>query len=322
MANKNKIKKLTIAFSVLLLIVIIVKLLGTNKKESTFESQIIDINTNEINNISIYPKSAPESPIELIKKGEEWILSKDNKKFAADIDAAKNILAEIDKMEAKRVISNSKKKWKKYELTDSLATKVVLSKGKDILLELYVGKFSYSQPKGGNPYAQRQISITSYVRKNKDDRIFAVDGMASMIFNREFSFYRNKNIISSDKNKWNEIQFNYQDSTFVLSKKDNKWNINGTETDSTLTINYLNSLQNTESPDFYEGVIAKQQPHFSLKINGTDMKPLKVEAFKVDSAKYLIKSSQNPDATFEDKDANIVKSLFISKQSLFKEEEK
>jgi hypothetical protein len=112
-------------------------------------------------------------------------------------------------LRATRVAANEKSQWKQYEVTDSAASRVQLFAGKKMVVDLYLGKLSYQQPKNTNPYYyyQQQGKMTSYIRPAKDKKVYAVDGLLALSFNRQASDFRDRTVIRGNKDTWNRLSF-------------------------------------------------------------------------------------------------------------------
>jgi hypothetical protein len=228
---------------------------------------------------------------------------------------------QINKLKPLRLAATKKENWKNFQVTDSLATKVILENNGKVLAGLYIGKFSYIMPKNRmpqqNPYMrQPQGKMNTYVRTLDDDNVYAVEGFLGMSFNRSADDFRDKNIVSVNKNDLTKLTFSYPaDSSFVLSKKDSKWFVNDQPADSASVAQYLNKITHLHGRTFTENAVASF--NHSVIIEGNNMETVNVRAF-ISGNGAVITSSQNKDAVFTDDDKNIVKKLFIGKNKLLK----
>ena len=109
-------------------------------------------------------------------------------------DAVHNILGEVDNIKPKSLEAVDKSKWKEFNLTDSLATRVrFLDKKGKSLADLMIGSFTYKQ--SGNPYGNpygNNIQGTSFVRLYDEKKVYGVDGFLALSFSGKFNDYRDK----------------------------------------------------------------------------------------------------------------------------------
>lgn len=324
MFNKINIKWLIGSFAVLLLLSVLVVLLNHSKstasKNRTFKSEIVDFDTANVSRITIIPKTGGV-PIDLVNSKNIWKVRINDQEYNADPSAVKGMLTNLKSLRATRIAANSKDQWSKYEVTDSSATHVMLNEGKKVVLDIYLGKFSYRQPKNTNPYMyQQQGTMTSYVRIAGDKHVYATDGMITMSFNRQANDFRNRTLIRSDKEKWNRLEFTTPESSFRLTKQGNSWMIDGLTADSASVVSYLSSLSRLNSPAFIEeSVRTSENPLYTLSIEGENMAlPIKIQAFPADTVNiYAITSSMNEGSFFSGNN-NFFNKIFVAKENFMK----
>ncbi len=322
MSKKLNIKSLLIVFVVLLAIVVLVAVRDSKKGDRSFKVNLIPLDSASITAITIYPKS-DKNTIELKKSGNTWELETKNKSYTAELNTIKEMLSTLTNLKAERVAATDKSKWGTFEVNDTSATRVVLNNGKRSGADLFIGKFTYQQPKNPSPYNYgQQGTMTSYVRLAGDKNVYAVNGFLSMMFNRTADNFRNKTIINSDKLDWTRLSFNYPaDSSFVLNKENNKWMINGLLADSASVAGYFNTIYRLTSSDFVDNEKPESSaPVFSLKIEGKNLaNPIQVNAFVADTTNgYLIASNQNKDTYFSNNKSKLTEKLFVGKDKFLK----
>jgi hypothetical protein len=319
MYKKLNIKLLSVIFAVLLILVIIIYYMDSKKGERTFRSNIVDIDTSKVTSIIIYPKRSREEPVEIQRKGNLWKIKTGQKLFNADENIVNNILKTLTELRPKRVAATDRSRWKEFEVTDSLATRVKLITGKKTGADIYFGKFSYQQPKNQMAYYYNQRgTINTYIRIAGDKIVYVVEGYLGMTLNRELNDFRNKSILRSNISDWTRLSFVYPaDSSFYMVKEGGKWLVNGLPADSGSVADYLNSISWLSSSDF----IDDQKPmyseaDFTLKIEGDNfVRPIQIEAFKADTAnKYLITSSLNEGTYFSGAKSKLTEKIFIGKR--------
>lgn len=323
MFNKLNTKVLIGIFAVLLLFTLLAilrnKSQSTASRDRTFKSELTDFDSSAVNKLIIYPKNKSES-IELSKVDNNWLVSIGETKYNADPNAVKGMLGNLVDLRATRIAANNKSQWAKYEVTDSAATRVKAYAGKKVVSDIYIGKFSYQQPKNPNPYMQQQGKMTSYVRLEKDKEVYAVDGFLSMTFNRQPNDFRNRVLVKSLKDQWTKLNFTGPSEIFNLIKQGTSWMIDGLETDSATTVKFLNSLAGLYSSDFVEAsVLVSEKPSYTLTIEGENMTaPIKVYAYKADTSnQYAISSSMNKGSYFSGGKSGLFEKTFPTKESFF-----
>ncbi len=318
MYKKLNIKSLSVIFAVLLVLVIIIFYIDSRKGERTFRSNIVDIDTSKVTSIIIYPKTNREEPVEIVRKGNLWKIKSREKLYNADENIVNNILKTLTELKPKRVAATDRSRWKEFEVTDSLATRVKLLTGKKTGADIYFGKFSYQQPKNEMAYYYNQRgTITTYVRIAGDKIVYVVEGYLGMTLNRQLNDFRNKSVIRSDKSKWTRLSFTYPaDSSFYLVKEGGKWLVNGLLADSGCVKEYFNSISWLTSSDFVDGQNPLQdEPDFTLKIEGDNfVRPIQIKAFKADTTnRYLITSSLNEGTFFSGRKSSLTEKIFTGK---------
>jgi hypothetical protein len=321
MYKKSAITKLFIVFAFLLAVVVLVLLTDQKKGKRTFRSDLFDADTADITSIIIQSGKVHGEALTFVKEASEWMLKSDDKKFHADDNMIHEILRTLNDLKAERVAATDKSRWKEFEVEDSLATKVLVKKGKKTISCIYVGKFSYQMPKNANPYDYyQQPKISTFVRVDNDKIVYVAEGFLSMIFNRSINDYRNQVMIRGNTNDWNRLTFTYPgDSSFTLTKNKGKWIIDGFVVDSSKTAEYLASIASVASPDFVDDLKpASGKPDLSLKIEGNNrISPIVVSAFAADTTHgYLVSSSENEGVFFSGKKSELFNRLFISKKRL------
>ncbi len=324
MFNKLKPKHLLIIFVVLLGIVLISLPGKNNKKNRSFKSNLTEFDTAEVTSLSIFPKSEEEI-ISLEKKNGKWLVTDQNGTYNADANQVKNMLVTISSLKAKRLAAKGKEKWKEFEVTDSLGTRVKVLKEKKTLADIYIGKFSYKQPpQNGNPYMQRQQgTMESFVRLAKEKDIYAVDGFLSMTFNRSASQFRDRTISNIDKNKIDRISFSQPNDNFDLIKRDSTWMLDGLNADSTSIANYISSISNLRSGNFLsENSKPLGTPSHTVTIEVENRTaPVKISGYYTDSLNIAIESSENPGSYFDGTKSELFSKIFKTKDRMINPED-
>ena len=299
MYRKTNIKTLAIVFGILLVLVVMVEMIDIRKGSRTFKKVLIEVNADEITGLELQPKTANGKTIKLVRDNDIWQLESEGRKYNADQNIAGNLIDELNGLKPQSVAAKGKDRWKQYEVTDSLGTHVKLLSGADVLADLIVGKFSYSQPN----------NMTSYLRLIGDDEVYSVNGLLGMSFNRNLNSFRDRSIVKSASHDWSKLTFTYPaDSSFVLEKVDNKWLINNQSVDSTAVANYFSSISNLFDSNFSDTSPEIASTH-QLVISGSSGS-VSVKGFFVDADNFYIESDQNPGTIFNSPET--AKKLFVS----------
>ena len=322
MFNKISIRTLAAVFVVLLAIVLIGIFSGNQKKSRSFKSDLAVFDTAQVSQIIVYPKSGGEL-ITFKKRGNNWQVSEAGETCNADNDQVRNMLITVSELKAKRLAGKGKEYWDKYEVTDSLGTRVKLSGGKKALADVYVGKFSYTQPpQSANPYQRQQGTMTSFVRLNNDKDVYAVDGYLAIMFNRKIKDYRDSKVLKVPKNSIEQITINQPDGVITIVKNDSVWMVDGLMADSTAMEDYLSELSFVRSTDFLpEAMKPMGSATHQLRLEGGNGILLgEVDAFFVDSTNIAIAGSINEGTWFDGTKAELFTRLFKPKASLLEAE--
>ncbi len=315
MFKKVKLSTLIIILIILFAAVIVMQRWDAMKGERNFKSTLTEVDTANVTAIYVNPKDKKTGESKFTKSGLNWQFTNQNKRYRANNEFVNEVLKIFAVLKSQRVAATEKSKWAEYELIDSMATHVKIEVKNEVVADLYIGKFTFSQGKNNPMMRQGGGSITSYIRLADDDIVYAVDGFLSMMFNRSVESFRYNTLISNTKEVWEKISFSYPaDSSFSLTKTGEKWQINGTEGDSALIAQFINTLSNTTSSDFYNENVTLQTPSHKIKIEGKNLGiPIEINAYIADETnKYFITSNLNTEAKFSAKNGLFSK-IFASK---------
>jgi hypothetical protein len=320
MSKRFDNKRLIYLLAGLITILILTIIIRIPKENATLKSKIIELDTTEVGKIVIYPRLNNEQAIEFNKSNDKWTVQQGTIISAPQKGAVQNIFAEVLNLKAQSLAAVSKAKWKEFELTDSLATRVrFLSKNGKDLADLMIGKFSYKQinnPYGGN--RSDNIQGTSFVRLYSEKEIYSVDGFISFLFRGKFDDWRDKTFISSNKNDILSVGFTYPaDSSFRLTKQESAWFAGKQMADSIIVAEYLNTLSNLSGQDIKDNFKPVINPSYQLMVEGNNLLNFSVKCYEDENAnEYILNSSLNPEVYFTSKKDGIFAKLFKA-QSFF-----
>ena len=305
MFRKINFKILTTIFVVLLIVVVFIEIIDSRKGNRTFKSDLVEVVADEVTSIELYPKVTDGSLIKLFKENEEWKVESEGSKYNADQSSANRMIAELNTMKPKSVAASNKDRWEQFEVTDSLGTRVKLFKGTDLLANVIIGKFSFSQPR----------NMTSYVRLNGEKEVYGVDGMLGMSFNRNLDAFRDQTVINSNKTDWKRLSFIYPaDSSFVLERMGDQWMTDGIKADSASVVQYFNKISNLTESNFAKNKPAIPSTHRLIIEGNNMMQKIEIAGYLLDEGTCILETNQNPGTYFNSKTS--AETLFISSSTL------
>ena len=213
-------------------------------------------------------------------------------------------------MKSVSLAGQDKSSWRDFQVNDSAGTKMKITTTDNKSYDIVVGKIGYDPASGGS---------MTYMRKSEEEEVYAIPGYLSFMINQPFNSWRNKTFVKGSRENWTSLTFTYpSDSSFVLTKANNDWIVNGEKTDSAKTIQYLNQLASVQGNGFVDGYSPASTPIFTISITGNNQSgPIIVQAYPADSTKkFILHSSLNPEAYFSETESHLKDRLFIGKKSL------
>ncbi|MFU8842766.1 MAG: DUF4340 domain-containing protein [Bacteroidales bacterium] len=311
-------KTLILLLAILGVILIVANL---NKKEDrTFRSHLADIDTTRVTKMEIIPKTGTGSMITITRSGDEWHLESGGKSYKSDQNAIRNILVEMSGMRTERVAATSKTDWTDFEVTDSTATRLKVYGGKKVLADLYLGKFSYSQPTDfQNPQQRPQTRMFTNVRIAGEEAVYVVEGFLKMSIQPNVNHYRSKILCAAPIHDITRVTFSNPDDQFTLHLDNGVWMVDGQPADSTLTMRYLQRLTRLSGSNFMDEAEAQTpSPTHVIKVEGNNMFPVELKAFPTDPAnEYVVTSSLVPDAQYSGTNGDLFERTFVRRESFF-----
>ena len=313
MSKRFDNKKLLIILGGLIVLLLLTVVIKMPRERSTLKGTLVEFDTASVGEILITPKAGPSEQFRFKRENGKWNIIKGDIVATPMQGAVKNILSEIMAIKPQALAAVGESKYKEYELTDSLATKVKItgSKGRD-LAELMIGKFSYRQT--GNPYGGyggNNIEGTSYVRLAGEKEIYSVEGFLAFTFSGGFNDWRDKTFVRCNKDDITKITFTMPaDSSFILMKRDSLWFAANQKADSAKTANYLSSISLVEGQEFADGYKPGSFPSYQMVIEGNNLLNITVKCFKGEGDRLILNSSLNPDVYYISRRNGIFEELF------------
>lgn len=306
-----KPKRLLIIFLALLVVVVVTRLFSIGDRDRSFRGELVEVDTARVSEILLNPKSQPGQEVRFVKRDTVWTVSSGSVTAEADQSAVRMLLGSLVDLTTQRLVARGQDRWDEYAVSDSLATRIRVSGGSKQALDLYIGRFSIQQ---------NIQDAESYVRLGEDDEVYAVNGLLSLSFDRGFNSWRNRTVLKLDTEALERIDFTYPaDSGFVLVRQDDRWTLDGTPTDSAAVARYLNRLRNVVSQTFADDVATLAlSPILTLTLHTGAGQPVTVNAFTGPGEEgFLVRSSQNPEATFLSERDGVAGDLFKGRAAFF-----
>ena len=301
MFRKIKSSVLAIVFLTLLTVVIVVELIDSKKGNRTFRSDLVEVVAEDVTSIELYPRATNGKLIKLFEQNKEWKVESGENFYNADQSVAGSLISGLNNLKPKSVAATNSEKWEQFEVTDSLGTRVKIFNGTELLADILIGKFSFSQPR----------NMTSYIRLSDEKEVYGVEGMLGMSFNRNLDSFRDRTVIKSNKNDWTKLAFRYPaDSSFVMEKMGEKWMIGEMETDSGSVVQYFNQIASLT-----EGSFAGQKPvgtptHLLTIEGNNNMQKIEIKGYFENDNQFYFESSLNPNTFFSNTET--AKKIFVS----------
>ena len=320
MSKRFNNKRLLYLLSGLIAILILTLLVKIPKETATFRSHIIDFDTSAVIKIILNNRISDGNTIEFTRNSDKWMVQQGKIISATEAGAVQNIFGEVLNIKPQSLAATNQSRWKEFNLTDSLATRIrfLNSKGK-ILADIMIGKLDFKKPdKPNGGFSGNNIQMTSYVRLYNRKEVYAVDGLIPFSFNVKFEDWRDKTLLHSNKHEIAGISYVYPaDSSYNLIKKDSIWYSGSLKADSLMVGNYLNSLALVHGQEFQDDFTPTSNPAYQMLVQGINSLSFSIKCYEGSSPdEYIFNSSLRPEAYFRDKNDILFKQLFKS-QSYF-----
>jgi hypothetical protein len=299
-------RTLLIVFGVCLALFFGGKLLRGNKT-SSFDDAIIKVDSAKVDRIKFVSAGNHPEEFELKKNGNDWVAVQGEMSVPASAENIGSILSQLSRLTAKRIVTKDVARYNEYEITDSLASKVIVWEGKNQVADLEVGGFRFDQ---------NTRAAFSFIKTAKKPEVYEVDGFLSMGLKARFNQFRDKKLVKAAQEDLTSVEWTGHSPKQVILKEDGIWNYAGMEAvDSTKFNSYLTGLVNAQGSEFSElkstaGLTMLEK----ITLTGNNMvEPTVISAFATqDTLKpFLIASTVNPDAVFKSDSNGLYKKIFL-----------
>ncbi len=315
MSSNKTLKKYGLIFGVLAVIFLIVIFSDAGKNESTFKTDLVNIDTAAVTQVLIYPKGYNHKEIKIFKNEDGvWYVQLEKKSVTVPPKKMQGIISQILSIKPTRLVAKDKSKWKDYEV-DTTGTRVKVLEGDDVTLDLIIGKFSYKQ---------QFRNMTSFVRLADEDEVYETNGFLSTSFNRDVNTLRNNLLVNDNYKNWTRISFDYpeSDSSFQIVKVGDKWKSGDVELDSAKTVNYIRTLSRLSSSAFIDELpegLSTDNFARRVRIDTEGKREIVLQSFE-DGKNVIISSSENKESYFNGKSAKLQDKIFKGLNSFLKNE--
>lgn len=315
MAKSLNNKTLLYILGALILLFVAVKWYQRARVERTLKTDLIEIDTNKVTEILLYPACEKGAVIKFFKEGKDWKVKKGQLVCETESNTVKSLLSTLQDMKVKSLVSKDKNKWTEYQVTDSAATKVKVLQGKKVVANLYLGRFSY-QPTNQRygMYGGGGVMGTTYVRLANENEVYAVDGFLVFTFNQNFNMFRKQALAKFEPSQIEKIRFNYPaDSGYVVELTNNKWLLAGIPADSNKVATFLNRLSYRSSTDFNDHYVPQGNAMYTVTLEGKAIKPITIEAYPFRADTLVVNSTYNPKSWFNFSQKTLLEEIFYPK---------
>ena len=301
-------RKLALVFIVLLGVWGITKY-TTKDTTRSFKTDLISIDTSQVTIIKIDPKGPEEAEMTLQRNTtSHWIATRGTVTVPADRGAVNSFLNNVQLIKTKRVAAKKKEKWSDYEVDEANGTRIKIYAGSQLLEDFIVGRFSFNQ--------QTRQGL-SFVRIDGGDEVYAIDGFLSMTLGQGFNAYRNKKLLTIDKEDIASLSLTREDGVVrSFIKENNQWKSEDVLIDSSAITSYLSGIENIVSSNFVDDIdpTTYSMPKYrTLQISGNNLSsPIILTCYR-DEAKippYILQSSENEASYFSSEESDLFQKVF------------
>ena len=110
--------------------------MNSGKRDRSFKTDLIQIDTASVTTINLYPKTDEQKEITLSKENGTWIATQGMVTTKANQSAVQSLLGNLNLIKTKRVAAKKQEKWKDYEVEATSGSRV----------KVYAGCLLYTSP--------------------------------------------------------------------------------------------------------------------------------------------------------------------------------
>ncbi len=309
MFRKTKIIVLIMALLVLLGVYLVIKY--TESEDRTFRSRVLSFNPELVTAIHVNDKLSGDQ-VEIMLEDGKWNLHADGKVFGGDPDAIANALVMLNGLSTESIVATKSSQWEEFKVDKDQAIHIEVFEGSRIVGELYVGKFDFKQVPATQPGRQPQTKMTSYVRPEDEDIVYAVNGLLRSNFQGGKTPFRNRLVLFNEPENFTKITYSSPEGNKVLELNNTHWKLDESIVDSLKTDRYIKSISRLRSSAFIDDIdLGEKTAAYSMLVEGKGIAPISIQAFPADTTiGYYITSSLNDGAVFDGSKAGLFDKIF------------
>lgn len=281
----------------------------SSKKDRSFKTELIEIDSTTVTAITINPKGPDNPEFNLTREENGWIASRGNINTIATTAAINALLSNLQQIKTQRVAAKSTEKWPDYEVEEGQGIRIKVYQGEKLMEDFIVGRFSFNQ---------QNRSATSFIRISDQEEVYAVDGFMAMTLGQGFDAYRNKTMLKIDPQvAITEFAFEEKDTSYNFAQINGQWLLNNEiAIDSAKITAYLADLSNLTGAGFaddFDDLQADSLQFKRLTAKGNNLlEPIVITCYR-DSTRekpFVLQSNYNEEAYFESDSAGIYQRIF------------
>ena len=281
----------------------------SSKKDRSFKTELIEIDSTAVTAITIDPKGEDSPEFNLTREENGWIASRGNINTIATTAAINALLSNLQQIKTQRVAAKSPEKWPDYEVEEGQGIRIKVYKGEKLLEDFIVGRFSFNQ---------QNRSATSFIRISDQNEVYAVDGFMAMTLGQGFDAYRNNTMLKLDPQvAITEFLIEEKDTAYNFTQTNGQWLLNNEiPLDSTKVSSYLTGLSNLSGAGFaddFDDLQASNLQFKRLTAKGNNLlEPIIINCYR-DSTRekpFILQSSYNEEAYFESDSVGVYQLIF------------
>ena len=286
MSSSVRTKALVIVVVALLLLWSIGDRYGMRSKDRTYREVVLTLDTAQVKAIVIEPGGTLRPDVRLVREGRVWRLYTKSDTLRVDNKYVLDMLAPLADMRVKRQVGTMDLVKGRYDLSDTLADRMIVEFNDGSRKNLLIGKSTFS-PKG--PW--------SHVNVAGEPEVFAVDGKLSMVTEMKVEDWRPRTVVIGDPKNWSRLHYRFPGNDYVLQRTNGLWMLDSVPSDTARVTGYLSSLARSEAHSAAKGASLDSLPEVATLIitDGSRPAPIVVSIYATRDARFLLHSSLNPD---------------------------
>lgn len=207
---------------------------GEQSASESGGSELFRIDSAAVDRLEI---KTPASVVVLEKQGADWML-REPVRYRADQTAATSLIHDVMGVRSKATVSTNLEKQPVFQV-DSTGTVIKLFEKGTEKTTMIVGKT-------GSSFSD------VYLRVPPSNDVLLVDAPLSPITTRQVKDWRDRTIITLQKEGIKEVKFQYGDTAFVLTLKDSVWVIGKDQTQEWVVNSLIGSLSSFQADEFVD----------------------------------------------------------------------